>query len=466
VAMNWLWVRRLWKFGALAPLLGFTKALASLKWVDGWRAYQEIGRDLRVSAIAPPARMDLVEGTPVLHLYGGPGERGDQYGRLLSRPLQALHRCMHDFTSARKYAALMSYSEAHEPTLPPPVREELHAIAEASGMPYLELVCMNITPTISCSGLSTWDASASGDPSQPPGGEARGAAAPDTRLVMGRNADYFSYGFNDRGMLVVVSHPREGHAVASIAFLGMVGAFTGMNARGVAFGNMLVPTSAKHRREDGLSIQIALRLAAEEASSAQEMAQALERQKHVIPMNVMVADARHALALELDGGQTAIRRGDRGMLVCTNHFLQLPIASAANSRDRYATLESAARASGVPLTVEQTKRALLAARGKDNIQAVVFEPRAMRMHVSINHSPAAGGPYVALDLRELFATEELAPAHAAGLAAASGEAPRGTVPVEAVRGKTAFGAPAVTVAGSPAIPCEVPLPTPGTGRAR
>jgi hypothetical protein len=56
------------------------------------------------------------------------------------------------------------------------------------------------------------------------------------------------------------------------------------------------------------------------------------------------------------------------------------------------------------MNVRRMKRALHAARiATMNLQAVVLEPAAMRMHVSINHVPASAGPYVALDLRALFA---------------------------------------------------------------
>jgi len=37
-----------------------------------------------------------------------------------------------------------------------------------------------------------------------------------------------------------------------------------------------------------------------------------------------------------------------------------------------------------------------------NIQAVVFEPGKMRMHVSINRVPAGAGPYRVFDLRKLL----------------------------------------------------------------
>ena len=44
-----------------------------------------------------------------------------------------------------------------------------------------------------------------------------------------------------------------------------------------------------------------------------------------------------------------------------------------------------------------------ARRPDSNLQATIFEPAKMRMHVSINRVPATAGPYVVLDLATLFA---------------------------------------------------------------
>jgi hypothetical protein len=52
--------------------------------------------------------------------------------------------------------------------------------------------------------------------------------------------------------------------VAAITFLGiMIGAFTGINEDGVAFGNMLVFNAADDRTDPaGFPVQLAMRLAA------------------------------------------------------------------------------------------------------------------------------------------------------------------------------------------------------------
>jgi hypothetical protein len=367
----------------------------SCKAVDGVLAYEEIGKRMRRPARVDGAWMDVYGRVPVVHVRGTPRDMGRQYGTLLAEPLRALHRSVHAFLGEKRRTRLLAYAERHEQHLPAAVREELQAMSDASGVPYVELVALNVVPKLACSGLAVW-------------GEARAASAdgPDgAALIMGRNADYFSLGFTDRGMLVVVRRPSEGAATAGVNFLGMVGAFTGINAHGVAFGNMLVFNAAGPvAQPDGLTIQLAMRLVAEQSTTAQGMTSALCSQRHVIPMNVMLADATEALVLELAVGRSEVRRGERGVLVATNYFRTPGLRSASQPCRRFDTLTAAAERHRGRLGVAEMKKALHAARIPTmNLQAVIFEPAAMRMHVSINHVPASAGPYVALDLRKLFA---------------------------------------------------------------
>jgi hypothetical protein len=190
-----------------------------------------------------------------------------------------------------------------------------------------------------------------------------------------------------------------------VTFLGMIGSFTGMNEHGVAYGNMMVSNAAGPARQNGgLTIQLALRKAAMQSGSAAEMCALLRHMKHVVPMSVMVADPKEALVVELGPGGTAVRRGDDGVLVAANHFLSLELRRREVSDARFDSLLAAGRKHRDHMTVEQMKKALWDARRPDtNLQATIFEPAKMRMHVSINRVPATAGPYVTLDLVRLFA---------------------------------------------------------------
>lgn len=389
---------QLWRFLLGALLILSCVACLSCKAIDGLIARAEIRKWLRQPAQSPPARLEVYGRVPVVHVYGTPREMGSQYGTLLGRPLRALGRVMHAFLSEPTRRRMLDFARTREAHLPGDIRQELRAISETSGMPYDELVALNVTPRLACSALAMWgEARSRGDDPNAAG------------LIMGRNADYFSMGFSDRGMMVVVYHPRDGHAVASVNFLGMIGAFTGVNDRGVAFGNMLVFNAAgAQQQDDGLTIQLALRLAAQRSATAQEMADLLASQPHAIPMNVMVADRTEALVTELGLGDVNVRRGRRGVLAASNYFLMPRLRTRDRKCRRYDSLLAAAGKHRGRMTVRRMKAALYKARIPCmNLQAVIFEPAAMRMHVSINRSPAARGPYVQFDLKKLFAQPPL-----------------------------------------------------------
>ena len=357
-------------------------------YVTALRCRSQIRSGLLTPRRHDPAHLDVRGNIPILHLYGTPEEMGTQYGTILREPLQALSKYVHALVPSGRLNRMLAYAEEQEPSLPDAIRAELRAISEASGMPYIDLVAMNVLPRIMCSGLAV-----SGEASQ--GGS----------LIMGRNAEYFAFGLADRGSMMVVYHSSEGLPVVAVSFIGLVGAFTGMNSEGVGFGNMLVFKA----RDDGIApgglpIQIAMRLGAHRSSSAGSMSTWLLSQKHVIPMNVMVADRNEAIVTELGLRSNAVRLAQRGVLASTNYFRTPGFGASEVACKRYARLMDATKKHRGSFDVALMKKALHAARIKNlNIQAAVLEPGAMRMHVCANQTPASAGPYTVFDVKKLCA---------------------------------------------------------------
>jgi hypothetical protein len=334
------------------------------------------------------ARLEVRQGIPVLHLYGTGTEMARQYGTLLKTALGALSGYADAVLPPASKERFIDYARRAEPKLPEGLRAELRSAADAADMPHLDLVAMNVVPRLRCTALAVW-----------------GAASFDGRLVMGRNADYFGMGLEDRGSMVVVFHSTQGRGVVMIGFLGMLGGFTGINAEGVAFGNLLAFNAEEPTfREGGLPIQLAMRLAAGHSRDAEDMAARLTRMPHVIPMNVMVADAAHALVVELGVREAHVRRGEGGVLAVSNDFLVHPGRHERRRCPRLRALRSTAEKHRGRMGVRGMTEALYAARLVGmNLQAAVFEPEAMRMHVSVNRTPAAAGPYRTFDVRKLLA---------------------------------------------------------------
>jgi hypothetical protein len=352
---------------------------------EAWRLHDQIRTAMFTPQTGDPARLDVQGLVPILHLYGTPEETGRQYGALMRPALQGLSgyfRCM----LWLQRDGILGYARDHEAVLPEEIRRQLHAMAETSGVDYDELVALNVIPRFMCTSLAVW-----------------GPATADGHMIMGRNGDDFGMGLDDCCNLLVVYHPDAGRPVVLVTFVGMAGGFMGMNAQGVSFGNMLA-LNVKGRREEGLPIQLAMRLAAQTSDTAREMVDRLAGMTHVIPNNVMVVDEREALVAELGADRAQVRAGADGMLASANYFLEHPDRLDRGHSDRYDDLVRVARQHPGAMTVETMKTALYAARRWWlNYRAAIFEPGPMRMHVSLNCNEASAGPYVTLDVRQLLA---------------------------------------------------------------
>jgi len=378
--------RRLSAFKALS-VLACAVLLVSCTKLGGLVDRAKIKSGLLTPARSGKAHLDVYGSIPVLHLYGTPAEMGEQYGALLKTSLRALHGYMHAFMPEDQLERYLDFARGQEKNLPAAMRTELKAIAAAAGVPYVEIVALNVTPRLRCTALAMW-----------------GKAARNGNMILGRNMDYFSVGLGDRGSLVIVYHAEGLIPVAAVSFIGMNGAYTGVNEKGVAFGNLLVFNAADNgMRKDGLCIQLILREAAHKCSTASEMAEFIRKRKHIIPVNVITADAREAKSVELGLRDSHVWNGQKGVLAVSNHFRARKLYDVARTCRRYDSLLRSAAKNYGRFDVEIMGNALYAARVKDmNLQAVVFEPEAMLMHLSMNRMPASKGPYRKFDLRRLF----------------------------------------------------------------
>jgi len=376
----------------LKVIMTFGAALLSAACLPGCALHYRarIGSEMRQERAAGPARMERHGNVTVVHLYGKPEQMGLQYGTLLGPALRNLLHYARSLIAPEKMEQFLAYARDREEDIPAEVRAHLRATAHAADLPYEELVALNVIPRLMCSTLAVW-----------------GEATPDGRLILGRNADYFGLGLEDRSSMVVVYHPKEGRPVVAVTFLGMAGGFLVVNSQGVTAANMLAFATNEPESPDGVTVQLAMRLACERAASSAEAADVLSGMTHVIPMNVMVADAKQAMMLELAADRSKVRLGEAGLLAASNYFRHPDWAWARKDIrcERYEALVSAARSRYGQFTAEDMKAALHAARIEDmNLQAVVVEPGAMRLHVSVNRSPATAGPYVTFDIRELVDT--------------------------------------------------------------
>ncbi|SHJ85055.1 Acyl-coenzyme A:6-aminopenicillanic acid acyl-transferase [Tangfeifania diversioriginum] len=332
-------------------------------------------------------RLKYYEGIPVIHLYGGPQEMGRQYGSILQKQLNALAYISEKFFPEKTLNSYFEKATKLKEQLPPETVAFITGMAENSGVEYLKLLALNTVPKATCSVLAVW-----------------GDATNDGQLLMGRNADYNFKKINKALGLTVVKHPHHGYATVASSFLGLAGTFTGINEKGVCYGNMLVYNGFEDEDKfDGLPVQLAMQYAAEKAGSADEMIKILTEQQHLVPVNVMCADSTEALLAELGQQNFAIRKGSKGVLAASNYFYSPGMFEETVTDKRFSQLMLEARDNYGTFNFGNLKKAMHAARKpRENLQCILFEPAKMQIHVSMNRVPATKGPFIPLDVKKLL----------------------------------------------------------------
>ncbi|NQU87347.1 MAG: hypothetical protein HQ541_16460 [Mariniphaga sp.] len=334
------------------------------------------------------AQLEHLGSYPVIHLYGTPEEMGRQYGSILKPQLNSMFNILTSVFSGKKLDEYLQLGHDTEPTLPDDIKNEIRAIAEVTGIDYNLIVAMNVATKVDCSTLAAW-----------------GESTIDGELIMGRNAEYETKGLNKVLGLIVVRHPENAYATVNITYLGMVGSFSGMNEKGICFGNMLSYNGLDSSiNVSGLPIQIILRLAGESAGTIDEYKEFLLSKKCMIPNIVMAADKNKAIITENTQFESVSREGENGILASTNYFHTERLSKEYEPDDRYSIIMDEVKVNFGSISVDVVKSVMHKARKKKtNVQCVIFEPTYSRLHISINKTPATKGPFRIFNAETLFA---------------------------------------------------------------
>lgn len=174
---------------------------------------------------------------------------------------------------------------------PPMFREEMEAIAEESGYP-LELIA-NLHATTyltSCETAAAW-----------------GPATTDGSLHFVRSNDVAmnvdpltGRMFQDMGGIIIYQ-PLDGVPFMMFSWPGFIGASDGMNASGIAIGNMSLPS--KYETPDGIPMPFRVKQALARARTLDEAVEWITKAPLEGGYNFIVADAKipAARAVEMDG---------------------------------------------------------------------------------------------------------------------------------------------------------------------
>lgn len=332
---------------------------------------------------------------PVAAFAGTPEQIGRQHAALLGKAAQATLEYPQKFSQALNNPSVNAAAgQALLHNAPAGHRQEMDAMV-ASGLDAGNVAMANTLVELSRVGCSTLIV----EPSR---------SATDGPLF-GRNFDFPALDILDKYGVVMVYRPAGKRAFASVAFPGMAGVISGMNDAGLAVAALdVVQTGdgASMFRPDGVPLAFVFRRILEECTTVDEAEKLLHDVQATTCMNLAVCDRNQGAVFEITTRQVARMDDahdgrDDDLVACTNHFRsdglkvdgqcwRLPLLEAPIEGER-------------PLDVTAVHKRLSAVnQGPATLQTMVFEPRALVVHLAMGDPPATGNDLTRIDLGPLF----------------------------------------------------------------
>jgi len=331
-------------------------------------------------------RLEIVDSIPLLTLSGSDADIGRAHGELLRGPIRKL---LPDYLErvlgspdARREAARKAMD--WEPRLPEGARREMQALADVSGAAYEDVVLANtfldLAPVGACSTFVVVPVRAAG------GG-----------ALFGRTLDFPGFGVAERYDLLFHFKRANRHSYVAVGWPGLAGALSGINAHGIAIALNLTPDGA--RDPSGMPATFIVRQVLEEAEGLDQAIEILSNAHFASSVNLTLADGKgRAVVAEASPLMVRYRYPEAQLLFATNGFVGLGWPNRRVDA-AFQRLQSTTPTLPVRISLADVKTVLSGvAQGERTLQAMIFEPAALRLHLSMASLPATDGPYVTLDL--------------------------------------------------------------------
>ncbi len=358
-------------------------------------------------------------GIPVLVVEGTPEEIGEQVAILAGKPSERLLKfpqelLSHMATPAGAKVLLPLASKAGAGLIdhfPPDHRKEFEAMVKASGFDRDLMITANtifdlkhiLGALFGCSALVVEaERSETGQP------------------IFGRNMDYLGLGYVADYSLVTIYRPQGKHAFAAVGYPGMIGIVSGINDAGLVVTALETTGAPKEEgpvfNPEGTPYALCYRRILEECSTIGEAEKLLRSLKRTTTNNLTVCDKQGGAVFEFSPSRLVVRRTEKGIGMCTNHFCsdELKLAKPKNiytTLDRFATLERA-RDANKKLGLEDVHQYLDAVhQGEMTLQTMIFEPATLtlRLATAVGKVPASSQKLKRLELTSLLKNHQARP---------------------------------------------------------
>ena len=175
---------------------------------------------------------------------------------------------------------------------------------------------------------------------------ASGPASTNGHLIIGRNFDFEGPEIFDREKAILFYKPRGKIQFASVAWLGMSGVITGLNAEGI-FVSINAARSDDKATGEGVPVEILVREIMEQAKSIDDVVAMVKKTPVMVPDFYLVGDGKtgESAVIERTPRRLEVRRSSRadGTIVLANHALSPTFAADAENDRLKRYLTSGAR---------------------------------------------------------------------------------------------------------------------------
>ncbi len=347
----------------------------------------------RTVATEGKGRLDIIDGTRVLHLEGTPEEMGTQHGVLLKKEIkQLVNRIVYgvgvgsSFAKGRWFFGEIEEAQSRlNPFIDPRYLAEMDAIAMATGHEKEEIRLANFFPELfHCSGFAIF-----------------GEATRGGTLYHGRVLDYLRGMGLEQNAVVIVSKPDKGHAWVNISYSGFVGSVTAMNEKKIAIGEM---GGRGEGNWDGKPMAQLVREVMEKSSTIEEAVDIMRKSPRTCEYYYVISDGSTRKAVGIAATPTTFETVWPGQ---AHERLPHAIKDAVllSAGDRYEKLVERVR-EGYDDFDENSARDLMKSPVcmNSNIHSVLFAPETLDFWVANADStnPASHTRYTKYNLAELL----------------------------------------------------------------
>ncbi len=338
--------------------------------------------------------LKYINGLPVLTVAGSPEEIGTQIGTLAVKPAGKLVDSLKLYIKEQGLEKLMPLVTRTCKQLfkrfPDAYQKEAEAMAKASGFD-LDLFILGNTISdlqriAGCSVLTvSADRSSTGTP------------------LIGRNWDFHLLAGLYEYSLVIVYRPTGNRAFALVGFPGLIIAGSAVNDAGLVLAaNQITEANDESPpfNPRGMPLAVGLRRLMEECDSVAAAEKIVRSIRPTTMCGLIAADKKDAAVFEITTKSVQVRRPERGLCVCTNHFRTKPLA-VSTVCERFDALAKAQDLPKLGLK-DVAKKMHEANQGEGTMQTMIFEPATLKLHLSLGKGPASARPLKLLELAPLL----------------------------------------------------------------